>query len=129
MSWSTNFDKENGILEITFIGESILDDIIEAVKYSMEFGKQNNVNLFLSDCREFVSNDSNSIFNAYSLGKFYEQSVVYRSFREAIIIPADISIKDSMTFFETVVQNRGFSIRLFRDIDRGREWLLDKKPS
>jgi hypothetical protein len=127
MSWSTNFDKENGILEITFIGESLLDDIIKAVIYSMEFGKQNNVNLFLTDCREFVSNDSNSIFNAYNLGKFYEEIVVYRSFREAIIIPPDICMEDSMTFFETVVQNRGFSIRLFSDINRGREWLLDNQ--
>jgi hypothetical protein len=45
MSWSTYFDDKNRILEITFAGESGLSEIIEAVKYSIEFGKKNKVNL------------------------------------------------------------------------------------
>lgn len=126
MGWSSHFDKENNILEITFVGESGFSEIIEAVKHSIEFGRKNNVDLFLADCRQFISKDTNSIFNTYALGKFYDEFVVEKYIREAIIIPDDVGLNDSMSFFETVVQNRGFSIKLFKDAGKGREWLLSK---
>jgi len=125
MNWTTYFDEENRILEVIFVGDSTLNDLIEAVRYSLDFSQKNGVNLYLADCRAYLTHDSNSIFNSYNLGKFYDEIVVDRNFREAIIIPSDRTTVDTLSFFETVVQNRGFSVRLFKDINMGREWLLD----
>lgn len=123
MPWSASYEKETEILITTLDGYCSLQDIQDAIMYSINFSKEHDTMLFMVDCTKFKSKDKTPTLNAYSLGQFFEDNNVSRKIREAIIVPMDENIRQNLQFFETTAANRGYKVKTFESIEKARIWL------
>lgn len=63
----------------------------------------------------------------FSMVEYYERPRVNQkigmeyTWRVAMVFPA---LTEETLFFETVFQNRGYTLRQFDDIDKAKEWVL-----
>ncbi|MCB0282114.1 MAG: hypothetical protein H6627_11185 [Calditrichae bacterium] len=126
MPWSANFEKETDILITILDGICTLEDVQNAILYSLDFSRENGTKLFLVDCIKFQPVDTTPIVNAYSLGQFYEDNKVSHKIREAIVVPDNEYIKQNLQFFETTAVNRGYNVKTFESMVKARSWLLQK---
>jgi hypothetical protein len=127
MSWQTVHNKKLGILEVTFSGSPDIEELKEAVLFSLNLCRINQVTRVLADCSGLVTANDDSILKNYELGTFYESLSIEVVMKEAIILPVSEKAASMMYFFETTARNRGFNVRVFSNREEALEWLLDIK--
>ncbi|MFH1118781.1 MAG: hypothetical protein V1775_03090 [Bacteroidota bacterium] len=124
MSWQVVHNKNLGILEVTFAGSPKLEELKEAVLFSMKLCIDKQVTRILADCKKLVSSKQDSIVKSYELGSFYQSLKTELFMKEAIILPESEREANMMYFFETTVRNRGLNVRVFPEREEALEWLL-----
>jgi|APSaa5957512576_1039674.scaffolds.fasta_scaffold23284_1 hypothetical protein len=127
MSYIITYNSEIQILEIKFQGKVTKNDLKKAYEEAFPIAVREECFLFLNDFIEAII--SLRVFDVVEwaktilkIGEDYGQNA--RLLKRAIILP--VSYKDSK-FAETVASNRGYRIKLFKDVDNAKKWLLDEK--
>jgi hypothetical protein len=117
-------EKQLIVIEMTGrIDKTLIKQLASQVAY---FSKERNCFLVLNDAREATV--SLTTVEIYDLPKVIMEilsatGIEVRKFRRALVVSNGI---DDFTFFETVSQNRGQNVTLFRSIDEAISWLLEK---
>ncbi len=111
---------EEGILQVRASGyDESLEDVRHYAAGVLQQCIESGVRFIL--CDETELEYRLGTFDLYELGKFFSSSVP-REIRVAIVCsPEDIS---DTVFFENVVVNRGHSLKLFRESQEAKQWLL-----
>ena len=125
MSWHAVHNKNIGILEVQFSGSPDIEELKEAVLFSLNLCKINQLTRVLADCTGLVAANDDSILKNYELGTFYESLRIELIMKEAIILPASERAASMMYFFETTARNRGFNVRAFLTRGEALVWLLE----
>lgn len=124
MGWKAGHNKNLGILEVSFSGSPVIEELKEAVLASLKLCYEKQVTRVLADCSKLTSSTHDSIMSTYELGSFYESLGIDILMKEAIILPENEKAAAMMYFFETTARNRGFNIRVFPERDDALDWLL-----
>jgi len=119
-------DADDGLIAIRMdsrIDQSQLRAIASEVA---QLAREHNCYLILNDAREATLGLSTT--EIYELPKMVleilsESGIQIHKFKRAVVMANDV---DDFVFFETVSQNRGQNVRLFRDMGEARSWLLSK---
>lgn len=127
MSWQAVHDNNMGILEVEFSGSPDIDELKEAVLFSLDLCRINQITRVLADCTRLVTANDDSIMKNYELGVFYESLRIEAVKKEAILLPVSEKAASMMRFFETIARNRGLNVRVFSKREEALEWLLDNK--
>lgn len=127
MSNSVVYDAEKKLIVIE-VRERIDKSLIRKIALDVShFSKEHNCHLVLNDARE--SSLDLSTVEIYDLPKLIveilqETGIEVHKFKRALVVSKGV---DDFTFFETVSQNRGQNVTLFRNIDEAISWLLNKE--
>jgi hypothetical protein len=85
--------------------------------------KENNSNLFLSDCTQATFDVST--IAVLNLPEFYKDQGLSRPVRIAILSPMSKAGKELVRFYETVCLNRGWIVNVFKERQEALDWLLE----
>ena len=126
MAHTVTYNFELGIIETSAEGKLTLSEAKEIISKITECAIANNCFLCLSDYRECIM--EMSTFQIYDIPMILSNIVTSvglrpNQFKRAIIV--EKGFRD-FNFYETVSLNSGQKIRLFREIDEGKKWLLEK---
>lgn len=126
MAHTVTYNFELGIIETSAEGKLTLSEAKEIISEITECAIANNCFLCLSDYRESIM--EMSTFQIYDIPMILSNIVTSAGlrpsqFKRAIIV--EKGFRD-FNFYETVSLNSGQKIRLFREIDEGKKWLLEK---
>ncbi|NTW57249.1 MAG: hypothetical protein HGB20_09455 [Chlorobiaceae bacterium] len=111
---------EEGILHVHASGyDESLEDVQRYAAGVLQQCVEGGVRFIL--CDETELEYRLGTFDLYELGKFFS-SFVPRDIRVAIVCSPEV-ISDTV-FFENVVVNRGHCLKLFRETDMAKRWLL-----
>ena len=126
MVHTVTYNLELGIIETSAQGKMTLSEAKELVSEITKCAIANNCFLCLSDYREATM--EMSVFQIYDVPKILSNVVDSlglrpNQFKRAIIVKEGVS---DFNFFETVSRNAGQNIKLFREIDEAKAWLVEK---
>lgn len=118
-------DPNTKIIEITVQGNATLGEIKEIISEALQVAQKERSNLILGDAREM--SPRLSTLEIYELplliSKIYTLAGLEATkFKRAFVVAKKTG---DFKFFETVRVNRGHNTRLFFEISKAREWLLD----
>ena len=119
MTWNIFRIPENNIIHIETEGEMTVKTLNEMVREAMETGERYNSRLFLVGHRRV--HIAMSILDTFSRPSELDTLNFPRDSRVAQLYAE----KDHETFqfLETVSLNRGYQIRIFKDVHSAKEWL------
>lgn len=126
MTHIVTYNLELGIIETSVQGKLTLSEAKELISEITECAIANKCFLCLSNYREATM--EMSTFQIYEIPNVLSNIVTSlglhpNKFKRAIIVEKDLH---DFNFYETVSLNSGQNIRLFREIDEGKKWLLEK---
>jgi len=124
MSYKFTHNSELHILELIIEGEYGFSDAKQLIADAIEWVKKYNCYKVLADVRNAKLR--------LSIIDFYEAPQIIANLFKTVDIPisklkrAVVITKGTrnVDFLETVVANRGQTMKLFHDIDEAKEWLL-----
>lgn len=122
MPWTISLLESPPIVLTVYSGSLSRSDLHAAAKANIELAREHGVLRFLGDCLGLAA-DTNTIIDIYELVELYESLGLDRRMREALVLPGDAHVIESLSFYETAAHNRGFNVRLFNDLDAARAWL------
>ena len=126
MPWTVEYDLELGIVDGRYVGRVTDDDFKEATAKAVGLAQANNTNRFLIDDSEWEGGAS--VLGLFELPTIYKELDTDRTSRAALVLPPPsrkAEVRDAQ-FFETVCQNRGWNVRVFRKREEAIEWLTSK---
>jgi hypothetical protein len=128
MAHTVTYKIELGIIETSAQGKLTLREAKELISEITECAITNNCFLCLSDYREAIMDMST--FQIYDVPKVLSNVVDSlglhpNQFKRAIIVTKGLN---DFNFFETVSRNAGQNIKLFKEIDEAKKWLLEMTP-
>jgi len=125
MKWTISHIPENNIVHIETSGTMTADPLNQMVKEVIEAGKLHNARLYLVDHRNVHVKMSfiETVERPYELDRLHFP----RNSRIAQVIPE--THIELFRFLETVMLNRGYHIRVFKDIGLAQEWLTGRPPT
>ena len=126
MPHNVTYNSELHMVESKYQGDVTLNEIKEHILEIIKVAKEQNCFFLLNDFREATMRLST--FDIYELPKIISgittssEIPVYK-FKRALVVKKDLRDYD---FFETVTANNAQRNKLFQDIDKAREWLLEQ---
>ena len=111
---------EKDIVLFRTSGTYELEAEVETLKEIAAKLKKHNCNRFIVDHRE--TNVIADPVKSFERSALYEEIWGDRSTRAAIVFR---ELNEDYQFFETVVRNRGWNVRIFDDYDAAIGWLLE----
>jgi hypothetical protein len=80
-------------------------------------------------CYRFLVDFSKAVMRVgfvdlYDRPRLYEESGMPKTARIAIVLPPEAEDRD---FIETVTGNRGFTVKVFSELEPGRKWLAPSR--
>ncbi|MCB0807231.1 MAG: hypothetical protein KDC05_15645 [Bacteroidales bacterium] len=124
MSSKITFHKDIGVIEATYEGNINIDSLKESITQNLEKAAQLGTFLFLTDCRKVTG--STTTFDLFELNSLLEYTSKIKGLREAIVLPANKEIAETLLFYETFCRNRGFDTRSFINREDALNWLISK---
>lgn len=126
MPYTIDFNPDLQIIEIKFQGNIVLEEVEKIFSASMQMAKERNCFLFLSDYRNATM--KLSTLELYELPDlltsiFSPAGIPAYKLKRALVVAKDL---EDYHFFEVVTANRGQHTQIFQDMDKAREWLLNK---
>ncbi len=124
MSNSVTYNQEDGFIRMELQGKVDKALVKELASQTARIARKYECYLVLNDAREATS--ALSTLEIFDLPRIIveiltETGLEVQKFKRALVVSKAI---DDFTFFETVSQNRGQKVTLFRDFDEARSWLL-----
>jgi hypothetical protein len=127
MPWQTIVHTDLPIIETTYSGRLTKNDLSDAVRENLSLAHTHNRTRFLGDCTNL--NGGHTIIDLYFLAKEVSREVSLNFgpylLKEAILIPSIPSMIEKINFWETIGQNGGFRVRVFRERQSAIDWLLE----
>lgn len=126
MAHTVFYNPDTKIIEAKVQGNLTETEANELIAEVIQIGRENKCLLCLSDYREAILNLS--IFEIFEIPKKISKIVApygvnAAKLKRAIVVANNLK---AYRFFETITLNSGQNIRLFQDIDKAKEWLLQK---
>jgi hypothetical protein len=126
MSNSVTYNQEDGFIRMELQGKVDKALVKELASQTARIARKYECYLVLNDAREATS--GLSTLEIFDLPRIIveiltETGLEVHKFKRVLVVSKDV---DDFTFFETVSQNRGQKVTLFRNFDEARSWLLGK---
>jgi hypothetical protein len=122
MEFNVRYNVENDCLIGSYTGRMDRDTVQPYAEEIMSIASKHTCKLFMSDIRK--AQIDFSIVDIYYLPGVLDAAGLDRSWRRAIV--ASKQVKE-LCFFETVAQNRGYSVKVFADLDEAMKWLTAER--
>src|SRR4030042_3480473 len=119
MKWTISHIPESNTIHIETAGEMTVEGLNQMVKEAKEASKLHNSRLFLVDHRNVLV--ALNFFDTLNRLRELDALGFPMNSRIAQVVP-ELNL-EKFRFFETVSQNRGYQVRLFKDIKLAKEWL------
>jgi len=127
MPWQTIVQTDLPIIETSYSGRLTKNDLSSAIRETLAVARTHGRILFLGDCTSL--DGGHTIIDLYFLAKEVskEVSLSFGShlLKEAILLPSIPTLIEKINFWETLGQNGGFRVRVFRDRQSAIDWLLE----
>ncbi len=127
MAYTAQYDSELQIIKVKYEGPLYLNEVKETLTVVLRLVREHDCFFMLTDLRE--TQVKLSTLSIYELPKIFSEIAasagmsIYK-FKRATIIPEDAEYAH---FFETVMVNRGQNLKLFKDADEAKQWLLEDR--
>ena len=121
MGSSAHLLAEPPAIEVVYSGAVTTAVLSEVSGAALGLARENDVWHVLTDCRDMSSDPS--VFSLYDLAALLGQLGVSDRYREAVVVPASVEMRESFEFYENTMVNRGLDVRCFRGRDEAAAWL------
>jgi hypothetical protein len=108
--------------EVRYTGHVTDAQVAESIMQMLGIASELDLWTVLTDCREMVWTPSLAEVQAAVTGLV---SLVSPTYREALVLPSDVSARVSATHYITVASNRGMQVQGFSTREDALAWLLD----
>ncbi len=126
MVFKVEYDEGRNCVIGTFAGRLDMESAREYAKEIAKVSADNDCARFLNDLRGaepgFSTLDIHDL--PKTLHELTEGAGLDRSWRRAILAPKGKDVRD-YDFFETVAANQGYTVKVFADLDKAMDWLLE----
>lgn len=119
MNWEIQHNLKTGITKVTTIGDfdvQLMNGMIKAIISAVE--KYNSTGLLLDHSKATINI---SIAETFERPKQFDNMGIPRNSKIALVISKEQS--EAFKFFETVLVNRGFQIKIFQTDVEAEKWL------
>ena len=127
MTFKVEYDESSDCVIGVFAGRLDTESMSEYAKEIARVSAKHNCRRFLNDLRE--AEIGLSTLDIHGLPKilqeFTQGAAFDRSWRRAILAPKGKDVRD-YDFFETVAGNQGHTVKVFADLDKAMDWLLER---
>jgi hypothetical protein len=120
-NWKIDYIKNKRFIYVNSHGRLNNDDITQLTTEAIKSAQKHNVNNFLLDHRELIPDLS--IIDIFCIPKIGQSLGFYNRGKLAVVYSESEDFKDKFNFFDTVLFNRGYNIRLFTKIKEAEKWL------
>lgn len=124
MSWKVEKNHELGFIETVFVGEVTREDVDESTSKALSLVGEAGPSLFLSDltgARSWLS-----AFDIYEIPDQWEAEGANRKNRLAVVVTQASVKPEDARFFQTISQNRGWTVAIFEDRQSAIVWLVER---
>lgn len=123
MPWALDYSATENILTVKCEGPFSADDLLPMTQAATERMLAKQSLRVLLDFSHAIAQVS--IAELYKLPDIYADTRVPRRARLALIVPTDGYRLDVYQFYEDVCVNRGFFVKLFKEIAVAKQWLIE----
>ena len=121
-NYTVEYMPDYGIIKVQIKGEFDAQVLSMATSKLVEEISRHDCSQILMDHRDATS--KLPIVDLYNRPEIAASLGIERSNRIAIIYSKE---EDDYRFLETVARNKGFMVKIFKDLDEGIKWLNPKK--
>jgi hypothetical protein len=121
MPWETRKIKNEDIISTICSGNMNFENMVEMFSECINVGKKNGITKYLSDNRK--TNIDLSAVDIYDLPKTFMKKGLENWSKVAVIISSKSGKIDEFKFFETVSQNIGYNVKIFKNEEKALTWL------
>lgn len=121
MPYSIKFEISPERIEVNYSGTVTDEEYKQAISDFVNFNKDKNCLLVLTDLREMKVTPS--ILNVYNSINTFEKMGIDNRTSEALILEKNKFVESNIKFYENACQNRGYNVRIFYNSDDAIHWL------
>ena len=118
---SLSYDRERGCVHVVFTGTVDLLAIQQVAPKVARLCEETGCRRILNDMSR--ARVDVSATDAYASPEIMDKAHVSRSFRRALVVPADFA---EARFLETASRNRGHNLKVFFSAEEARAWLEEE---
>lgn len=126
MPWTVDYNADRGLITVTNVGVMSREAYHEEITRCKQLSDQHDVKRFLVD--DLQLEPSLKLMELYDFPDLYERMGVDHKSRIAVVAQPSPAKKHKFDFFETICQNRGFSVKVFNDKDNALAWVMGNQP-
>ncbi len=126
MSWTVEYAREKGVVEVTATGEIRDDDAAAQAAETIQLLGHNRITGVLVDYSDAVSEVSLS--KLYWLPDYASEIGAPWDTRIAVVLPRKRYRLESYQFFELVSRNAGYEVKLFESKEAAEDYLAQTAP-
>lgn len=122
MSWEVVYNEKTDTVELINSGTFTPKDLFAEVPIAYGLAREKGTSRYLVDgSKRKILAVSN--FDYYDVPKLMGDFALDGNTRVAMILPEGSESDEGMTFFETILRNRGYSASIFSCRDEAEAWL------
>jgi hypothetical protein len=123
MPWTLDYSATDRILTVKCEGSFSAEDLVPMTRAAIEKLREEHALRVLLDFSTAIAHVS--VAELYKLPDTYIDLRAPRLAHLAMIVPADGYRMDVYQFYEDVCVNRGYFVRLFKDVPSAKTWLME----
>lgn len=126
MPWHVKKNENLGFIEIVYTGALTKKDSDDSTAMALSLATGEGPHLFLSDLSG--AHLKLSVNDLYTIPHQWEAARAGRNNSLAIIAPQKTVSPEDSQFFQDVIYNRGWDVRLFETRQAAIDWLTQNSP-
>lgn len=123
MKWSVEFDDQHKVVRVKYFGPLSLNEFRESIYTRVELAKNKDSYRVLIDAAEMIATPALALDTYDVVSVLYEMYGGRDIWKFAITAPCDPNSHDDIKLYENLCVNRGWTARMFDDVDTALEWL------
>lgn len=127
MPYTVDYDADQGLITVANTGVMSRAEYHDQITQCKTLADEHDVKRFLVD--DLKLEPSLKLMEIYDFTDLYEKLGVDATSRIAVLARPDPAKQHKFDFYETICQNRGFSVKLFADRDAALTWLMRDQPA
>jgi len=127
MPWTVDYNADRGLITVANVGKMSREEYHDEITRCKELSDKHNVKRFLVD--DLQLEPSLKLMEIYDFPDLFAKLGVDHTSRIAVLAQPSESKKHKFDFYETICQNRGFTVKLFSDNDAALQWVMGDLPS
>ena len=121
MPWKTKYDPENDFVMIICDGENDFEDYKDQAESAFSLLKKHNASRVFVDDRKLINKATPE--EIYFLKDYYSEVGIDSSVSIALLVSNERGISEQFEFYENIMRNHGFNLKLFLDKEKAMKWL------